>query len=711
MEFELYEGAVFTTPKLPPKEQILNYKLPKKEQRWKPIGLPANWEDMNEVSQAAFAFEEDRKCEEGIWFYNNGVPTYITGDHYHYISWFHIDVGLPGYRDRDRRWFYHWHVCDNDKNCIGQCYGKLRRDGYSYRVDSIILNRARKTFSSYYGIISKTGLDAQEMFLKLTHAFGKYPSFFKPQVRSAEDALKELSFRTPQQKITFKTRTVKKEVSLDTKIDWRNTKQNAYDSTKQKILAVDEAAKWIEVNFEKWFAIGKTCVTLGGKIIGKLLVGSTVNEKAKGGANFESIWDKSNYREKNANGRTGSWLYRYFVPAYDGLEGFIDEYGMSVIDNPKEPVLGLDGEWITVGAKEYLENERRHLQLTGDTIGYFEELRQRPFTEEEMFRDPANENTPYDLERLYYQISYNDSTPNLPIVRGNFEWKGGIRDSEVVWHVTPQGKWLVYWMPKPEERNKSVSKRNGKFPGNTHEGLFSVDPYDHKYTTSKKKSKAASHGLHKLSFNRPELSYVPVTEYWFRPNDPYVLYEDMLMQCVFYGWEILGESNKPGCINYFRNRGYENYLMDRPAFSHSESSAKNQKEKWIPNTGDVDKGIRRLLVEHTASYVSHHVGPNDATGSVANFKFNNTLTDLSKFDVEKWTDYDLSVSFMIGVLGLDNYVPVKKKVIDKAKFFEQYDYSNGQAQIFTPKNKIGGEAIKPTVQKGKGDDVRKAWGI
>lgn len=680
MKVLLYEGLEFTLPEMPKFSDIQGYRLPKSDQKWFRTPLPENWDYLSPEEQEAFAEEEDRKSTEGTWFYNNGVPTYITGDHYFYLNWFKIDAGYPQYRDRDRRWFYHWRLCELNDDCIGQCYGKLRRDGYSYRVDSMMLNSARRSFDSNFGIVSKTGEDAREMFKKLVHGFQSLPDFFKPQVQSAEDVKKELVFKTPQQKITYKTRKVKKELSLNTLIDWKATKENAYDGTKQKRLAADETGKWEEANVEKWYNIAKTCVMLGGRIVGKIAFGSTVNESEKGGSNFKAIWDKSNYRELNANGRTVSGLWRYFVPAYDGLEGFIDEYGMSVIDTPEAPVMGIDGSLIKIGAKQYLENERKSKYDAGDIVGYYEEMRQRPFTEEEMFRDPANERTQFDIDKIYQQIDHNVWIKNS-IVRGNFVWKDGVRDSEVVWQEDSNGKWLMYWMPKPEDRNKHTMKYNQKAPANTHEGLFGVDPYDHKYTTSNKQSKAASHGLHKLSFNCPEASNAFVTQYWYRPNDPTILYEDMLMQCYFYGWEILGESNKPGCINHFRNRGYENYLMDRPAFTHTEYSKERQKEKWIPNTGDADRGIRRMLVETLQSYIYQNVGINSLTEKMGNCVFDDTLTDWAKFDIDKWTDFDLTVSSMYAVLGASNYTP--KKIIgkDPIKLFDVFRVEGASSKL------------------------------
>ena len=59
--------------------------------------------------------EEFRKRDEGYWFYNNGIPTYITGSHYNYLQWTNIDVGYPDYREANRIFFIFWEACKEDK--------------------------------------------------------------------------------------------------------------------------------------------------------------------------------------------------------------------------------------------------------------------------------------------------------------------------------------------------------------------------------------------------------------------------------------------------------------------------------------------------------------------------------------------------------------------------------------------------------------------
>ena len=62
---------------------------------------------------------------------------------------------------------------------------------------------------------------------------------------------------------------------------------------------------------------------VGRKIVGKAMVGSTVNPLDRGGTQYREMYYSSDVNERNANGRTKTGLYGVFIPAYDALEGFL----------------------------------------------------------------------------------------------------------------------------------------------------------------------------------------------------------------------------------------------------------------------------------------------------------------------------------------------------------------------------------------------------
>jgi hypothetical protein len=86
--------------------------------------------------------EEFRRRDEGFWFYNKGITTYITGTHYMYLQWSKIDVGQPDFREANRLFFIFWEACKSDTRCYGMAYLKNRRsDSVSYQNLEQMLKR------------------------------------------------------------------------------------------------------------------------------------------------------------------------------------------------------------------------------------------------------------------------------------------------------------------------------------------------------------------------------------------------------------------------------------------------------------------------------------------------------------------------------------------------------------------------------------------
>ena len=350
---DIYEinGLKVALPSLP-KE-----KIPVGKNRWEVREYPKElsklktifeWNSKSnefKVKWVDFIQEEFEKREDGHWFINRGVPTYITGSHYMYLQWSKIDIGLPDFRESNRIFFIFWEACKADDRCYGMCYLKNRRSGFSFMSSSETSNIGTISKDSKLGILSKTGADAKEMFInKVVPIVRNYPFFFKPIQDGMDNPKTELSFRVPAKKITKKNMAEHDDddiVGLDTTIDWLNTADNSYDGQKLINLVHDESGKWLTPNniLSNW-RVTKTCLRLGSRIVGKCMMGSTVNALAKGGQNFKDLYMDSDPRKRNNNGQTKSGLYSLFIPMEYNLEGFIDEYGHSVINDPDKPITG-----------------------------------------------------------------------------------------------------------------------------------------------------------------------------------------------------------------------------------------------------------------------------------------------------------------------------------------------------------------------------------
>jgi hypothetical protein len=674
-------------------------KIEKGANKWEPHEYP------KELSKISTIFEWNERSSEfkvkwvdyiegefdkrsnGHWFINNGKPTYITGSHYTYLQWSKIDVGLPDFRESNRIFFIFWEACKADDRSYGMCYLKNRRSGFSFMSSAEIVNRGTIANNSKLGIQSKTGSDAKELFInKVVPMVRNYPFFFKP-IQDGMDAPKtELSFRVPAKKITKKNMADHEDDSLkglDTTIDWLNTADNSYDGQKLLMLIEDESGKLEKPNniLNGW-RVRKTCLRLGSRIIGKCMMGSTVNARAKGGENFMKLYYDSDPNKRNANGQTKSGLYSLFIPMEYNMEGHIDEYGHAVIEDPKKPVMGPDGREITKGAVTVWQNEVDSLKNDPDALN--EHYRQYPRSESHAFRDESKQSL-FNLTKIYHQIDYNNNLiRDRVITRGSFHWKDGIKDSEVVWTPDIRGRFMVTWIPPKSLMNNVILKNGKRYPGNEDHGAFGCDPYDISGVVGGGGSNGALHGVTGTSLHPDIPSNHFFLEYIARPQTAEIFFEDVLMACVFYGMPILPENNKPRILYHFKNRGYRGFVMNRPDRSYEQLSKSEKELGGIPNTSEDVKQTHAACIE---SYIEQYVGYDteetyrdaDQPGDMF---FNRTLEDWARFNISDRTKHDASISSGFALMAVRRHT--FRAVTKKSKIsvnFARYDQSGNNSKL------------------------------
>ena len=665
-------------PKRPPKKEIFGYKKSKSMQVWERTPMPQElsrirsmdeWAEMPREFRERFrpyVEEEFRRRREGFWFYNNGEPIYITGRHYMMLQWTKLDIGYPYFLNFQREIFLHMAACEIDPRCIGQLYTKCRRSGYTNICSAVLVDEATQVKDKLMGIQSKTGKDAQEnIFMKkVVYMFRNYPFFFKPIQDGTTNPRMELAFREPSKRITKKNKTSQRGEALNTVINWKNTTNNAYDGEKLHLLYLDEAGKWERpTDIKDAWRIQRTCLIVGRKIVGKAMVGSTVNPMDKGGKQYKNLWKDSSPLQRNANGRTVSGLYRLFIPAQESLEGFFDIYGYPVVETPEEEVEGIDGESINIGAKRYLKNERESLKHDPSELN--EVTRQFPFTEDEAFRDSI-EGSLFNIGKIYQQIEYNDELFPNPVVKGNFIWKE--KDKEVVFSADVNGRFKVSWMPPDEQRNVIKVDRGKKIAPFADRGCGGVDSYDLDATLDGRGSKGALHLYNKFHIENPSNMFI--VEYCSRPDLAKIFYEDILMSAFFYGYPLLVENNKYGIVRYFESRGYDGYLMDRPEHLKGASATVNVKTKGIPsNSQDVIQAHAHAI----EAYIHDHVGVNYDSGDMGKMYFNDTMEDWIGFKIDKRTKFDLTISSGLALLAAQKSKPKERANFTESKFFRRYE--------------------------------------
>jgi hypothetical protein len=563
------------------------YPTDTKMQYWRRCDLPEYFEEVEydrdgnallNHQQRQYAMEEVRRCKEGFWFYNNGIPTYITGKNYFYLQWWKLETDVyPDYRDTDRRYFLFLNHWENVPWCLGNIRAKKRREGASSQATSNLIYECIFFKNSFCGLTSKTQLDAKAAFTNMvSFGYRQLPVFLKPKQLNNKDSVTELVF-------AHKSVTTKGErgsvIDTDTghrsKIDYRAPGKNAYDGSRLSRILADEMGKWaIETPASEFLSIVSKTLVQGVKRVGWVDMPSTVNELTKsGGAEYKKIWDLADVEKYG--GRTPNRIVRYFSPAFDGYVGFIDKYGMSVIDAPTEEQAkylienyvgsgDITEEDVRRGAKEYLKSRR--IGLEGTALE--EEIRMNPFDEREVFM-ARNANCHFDailLTDLYERAKVNEKSV---IEYGNWVWKDGKPFGEAEWQsCSPDhARWR---MPNnfiiPTEQR--VERQGSMILPLSHiQFIAACDPFQNSITEEGIGSKACAGVLNRFDKDGEESFFnrMMVSVYYGRPPMAELLHMDMALMCFAYGCQILIENKMDGGMRkFFMDNGMEAFMVKMP---------------------------------------------------------------------------------------------------------------------------------------------------
>lgn len=548
--------------------------------------------------------EWDRRLN-GFWFYNNGIPTYVTGLHYFYLVHWKIDVGYPHFRITDLQFFYFLEYVMQDPNSLGMIEVTKRRQGKTMRAGAFLFELTSRSKNKNAGIQSKTYDDARDnVFAKgIIMPFKYLPDFFVPiyDTEKGQTPKSELRFFKTNKRGANDDIFLEK-IELESNITFKSADKFAYDGMKLHRYLADEAGKTKNVDVYERHQVVQFCLQQEENIIGKALYTTTVEEMEDGGASFKELWQASDQEKLDGNGRTKSGLYQYFMPAYRTL--FYDQYGFA--DEEK--------------AKEYYMNARAALQDDPRALASY--IRKNPFTIQEAFFSEAD-TCLYDALAINKQletISWVDEKELY--LRGEFMWEKGIRDSRVVFKETSNGKFLVNRkLNVLEDFNYNDIQEYGtkKAPKNSAKFAMGVDPFDHSIITSKG-SDGAGYVFRRYDAT-DELSETFLVEYLNRPDTAEIFYEDMIKLAHFFSCQALIEDQKVGLIKYFEARGYERFLFRIPGSAKYGISASQKTHQQI--------------AEQTEIYISENLHK---------VTFKNLLEDWLLFDIKNTTKFDAAMS-------------------------------------------------------------------
>ena len=647
---------------------------------------------------------------QGFWCFIKGKVTYIDGDHYFYLVFFPIQNrnrkdGLPFYRDIDRRVFHalKWSETTTDAYYRFHLIGKKKDkfvDKY-FNNEKNAIRFARKNFDSgYYQLERGTYIVEQEgkrtcagavwstrrgqgktfiagckgilaMFRhrnekfviqarnektakddvyqdKVKTPFASIPFFFKPSNRVYESSM----VFSPKSKgeLGGSVRANQSKISV------RTSKMTAVDGNRLVRYLNDESGKDEDGGIVRdYMGTIRETLTVAGEIIGWSMYFSTFGNFEGGGREFFDLFKLSMRHKSNDNGRTATYMFAFFNPAFDGFDLCIDEFGESIIDDPEEPYINIKGDKMTVGAKTYQMAERQSAKEDGDYELYNDLIRNNPWNIREASR-PVIATESYDMERLTNRIEYLQFSSDAPQGREvNLEWVGGkmfvekvidgkivktnILADVIIKDVSPgeTGRFKIYIAPQ-EKNKKEIDPFNDWWmpsPGSRNRFVLGTDPFafDMKDVRSKQISKGGGvmfmkrdHSVdsnevprHLWKTRRTAATYL----YRAQTTDEYA--DDMAKIAVLYNAMVSTETNVSVILKKFREWklwGYILYLTDPvTGLLNAQPGVRTQGEE------------KQRLMSTVRDYVKYDIDREESLELCEQILATETPEDLSKNDL------------------------------------------------------------------------------
>jgi hypothetical protein len=550
----------------------------------------------------------------GYWFFNNGKPTWLTPWYFRYLMFWSFPKGeKPEYRDLDRRielWSWYNYTCtetfeyvDDNGNAIPDEDGELKMKDVGVRTSFGIQNPKRRrrgdtnrglnkmVHIAYRNrridttIVSDTGEHAEDAFKKkLIPALREEPVWIKPIWEGSYD-VNRILLRPP---VGFYM-----EDCLDSAITFtESSTERANDSKQLYGLVEDEKGKGaVRADTTSRWEINRMTLHQGPYIHGYSEHPSTV-EEMESGADYQNMWRESNFYVRDPiTGWTKSGVSRIYFASWDGMDGFIDPWGESVIDTPTEEQIkyapkGAAYATLKMGAKKYVEEPLLKLASSpaaSDQKLYRLRVKKTPLKSSDMWMSAIN-----DLGFDYLLLNKR----KIELIREprskkvNLFWENNVRDSTVRWREDPNGRFIVSdierWdkqankvtiTPVPIWNEKSQKFEHHRAPGVLTVTTASADPYEmsgNNPNKRQKKTKLSDGGGAVIENHDPNVDTDVDPRNWKSKNlvayyqqrllSVYDYFEDMIMMCVFFNAPIAFERNKTAIQQYFMDRGYGGYF-------------------------------------------------------------------------------------------------------------------------------------------------------
>jgi len=558
--------------------------------------------------EITFIEREWSRIDNGYWFYNNGIPTYITNYHYAFLVYWHIqnpDSPLPFFCMYDREAFLFAEMCFKDEYCLGFNWPKHRRAGATSIATDIRYFRAITSPLHHSALQSMTDKSAETIHRNhLIYAWDKMAFWFRPIYDGVLTRTTEIKFFSPR----FKSHEDYGKDALDSRISYGPCTETFLDGDVVNTIHNDEEGKSIEVNVYERGRIQRPTMMRGTRVIGKSINTSTVEEMdAKGGKVFKKKCDESDYHKRNEITKmTTSGLYTLFIPAHEKLDGVNPKTGLNWID--KYGFADPEG-------RQYLAAMAAQFEKEGNLQAWADFKRLYPDEYRDCWR-PAAKNSPFNLSIINRRLDQINEYHKPLKIYGKFEWYKDQVGSAAFFRPandqtlsaegrTSEQRFCISWnFEKPEQANqRTFDESKGLWiPTNTHLFIAGADNFGYRITKGSRKSNAGFAIKMKADFvvDDPRIE----TKYWtsdrfictykYRPPTPEEAADDWMMACCYYGCEVFPETNIMLTNDRFIDSGFGGYL-----YYEIKDNGKQE-----VNAGDkTDQQVKELIFARTQSYI------------------------------------------------------------------------------------------------------------
>lgn len=621
---------------------------------------------------------EMRRRWEGVWFMNDGEPTYLTGNHYFQLQWGAVkDYENPytgqeygEYREYMRDYQYFRQMClesvDNhgQRNCSGFLLVKPKKTAITNTEALNFLNESTMTRSKNFGMMSKSLEDAMDTnFAYYMYGFNRLPYVFQPTV--AQDNLKKIVFGNPRIRPTGSQTNILARLDnskgFNTTVFTKGLVANAFDGPIMYRYWNDEWTKFEDPYpmdvYKKTSETVKKQESIQGLGIWTAYVSET---DGKGFLQAKELMENSLLETMSKDtGRTKSELFYYFISADVAGDTSFDVYGKADT------------------SKNVTRIQARIKQLEDDPQGLQAFTRQSPRTSDDAWRQGGGGGSVYNNVRLGKQLSAIRTRLNI----GDLPYKHG----KLEWVTVPMG--LVKFVETSEEdKMKGVQgpcrlylseyltadafnrpfrlnmrDDNGLLmPGEDTPFIGATDPTEYAFKSDVKTPSQCASTV--MNFNNPTFNSLWgkvvtrrfVFSYLHRHESPAKTLEDIIMKILFFGCYEAPEGNRQWLYTKLIEAGLQNFLLYRDPKTRSIEPYNHRKHQDLIRT--VVAGRQNTIDDYVRSTSLYYAPPTgDDPDYLELMEEDRILQQHMSFDTSNTKIYDMGVCGSYNMMVLEAF--------------------------------------------------------